>query len=224
MTNHERYKRAFQALHAPENMYLEAVNMNDRKMRFSLSRRAAAAVLVAALLVGTLTAAYAADLGGFRRMVTLWVHGQATEAQVEVYTEDAADVGDGVDIANETEIDGEAEAAQPSYVVTWTDENGEQRQMMGGGVAIEPGGVERPLTMDEYLEHIEGMAAEQVEVTEDGRVMLYWYDQAVDITDRFEDGVCRLILTHDDETLYFTVTDAGDGAYNVSAAPDGYAD
>ena len=49
-------------------------------------------------------------------------------------------------------------------------------------------------------------------------------DQAEDITDRFEDGVCRLTLTHGDETMYFTVMDAGDGAYSVSAASDGYVD
>ncbi len=217
MNNHERYKRAFQALHAPEDSYLEAVNMNKQRERFCLSRRAAAVVLAAVLVVGSLTAAYAADLGGFRRMLTLWVHGKPTDAQVEFF--DPA-MGD----ADDAGTDRQGESAQPDYVVTWTDGNGEERQMMGGGVAIEPGGVERPLTMDEYLEHIEGMAVEQVEVTEDGRVMFYWYDQAVDITDRFENGVCRFTLTHGDETMYFTVIDAGDGAYNVSAAADGYAD
>ena len=95
---------------------------------------------------------------------------------------------------------------------------------MGGGVAMEPDGTERPLTMDEYVEDLSGSPAEMLEVSEDGRVMLYWYDQAVDLTDRFEDGVCRLTLTHGDETMYFTVTDAGDGAYSVSAGSDGYVD
>ena len=223
MTNRERYKRAFQALNSPENTYLEAVNMNDRKERFSLSRRAAVAVLAAVLAVGSLTAAYAADLGGLRRMVTLWVHGQPTDAQVEIYTPDAQDAGDAAP-GNGNEGDGEATMADPDYVVTWTDENGEVRQMMGGGVAMGPGGAERPLTMDEYLEDIGSMPVEQVEVTGDGRVMFYWYDQALDITDRFEDGACRFTLRHGDETMYFTVIDAGDGAYNVSAACDGYVD
>ena len=167
MNNRERYKRAFQTLHAPNNQWLEAVNMNmDRKHeKFSLSRRAVVAVMIAVLLVGSLTAAYAADLGGFRRMLTLWVHGKPTDAQVEFF--DPA-MGD----ADDAGTDRQGESAQPDYVVTWTDGNGEERQMMGGGVAIEPGGVERPLTMDEYLEHIEGMAVEQVEVTEDGRVIM----------------------------------------------------
>ena len=222
MSNREKYRRAFQALHAPNKDWLEAVNMNmDRKHeRFSFSRRAAVAVMIAALLVGSLTAAYAADLGGLRRMVTLWVHGQATDAQVEVYTGEDG----GVDVEYEFEGEEEGSPAPASYVVTWTDENGEQRQMMGGGVAMEPDGTERPLTMDEYMEEVDGAAAEPIEVTDDGRVMLYWYDIAEDITDRFEDGVCRLTLTHGDETMYFTVMDAGDGAYNVSAAADGYVD
>ena len=223
MSNRERYKRAFQALHADNRDWLEAVNMNmnmeRQHTRFSLSRRAVVAVMIAVLLVGSLTAAYAADLGGFRRMITLWVHGQATDAQVEFYTG-----GDGgVDVTYTADGD-DGEGAPASYVVTWKDENGETHEMAGGGVAIEPGGIERPLTMDEYLEHLSGNAAEQLEITEDGRVMLYWYDQAVDITDRFENGVCRLTLTHGDETMYFTVMDAGDGAYNVSAASDGYVD
>ena len=222
MSNREKYKRAFQALHAPNNEWLEAVNMdmNRQHERFSFSRRAAVAVMIAALLVGSLTAAYATDLGGVRQMVTLWFHGRATDAQVEVYTGEDG----GVDAEYQAEDDEEGSPAPASYVVTWTDENGEERQMMGGGVALEPNGVERPLTMDEYLEDLAGSPAEMVEVSEDGRVTLYWYDIAEDITDRFEDGVCRLTLTHGDETLYFTVMDEGDGAYNVSAAADGYAD
>ena len=222
MRNHERYKRAFQALHAPNNEWLEAVNMdrNSQHTRFSLSRRAAVAVMIAVLLVGSLSAAYAADLGGFRRMVTLWFHGQATDARVEVYTGEDG----GVDVEYASEGDEEGSPAPASYVVTWKDENGEERQMMGGGVAMEADGTERPLTMDEYVEELMGAGAELVEVNDEGRVTLYWYDQAVDITDRFEDGACRLTLTHGDETMYFTVIDAGDGAYNVSASEDGYVD
>ena len=215
MSNRERYKRAFQALHASSYYSMEAFDMNTKKTRFSFSRGLAVALVAAVLLVGGLSAAYAADLGGFRRAIQIWVFGEAKEATVEVYTpEEGADV----EISGE---DGE-EMAQPSYVVKWTDENGEEHQMQGGGVAIEPGGRERPLTMDEYLEHLE-TSAEIVRV-EDDRVVLYWYDQAVDITDRFEDGVCRLTLTHEDETMYFTVTDAGEGAYNVSSGSDNYVD
>ena len=94
--------------------------------------------------------------------------------------------------------------------------------MAGGGVASEPNGVERPLTMDEYLEHLE--TSDGAVAVEDGRVMLYWYDQAVDVTDRFEDGVCRLTLTHEGETMYFSVIDMADGSYNLSASSDRYVD
>ena len=188
--------------------------MNTKKMRFNFSRGLAVAMIITVLLVGSLSAAYATDLGGFRRTIQIWMYGEAKDAIVEPYT------GGGEDV--DVECDGEATMAEPSYVVTWTDGNGEKHQMQGGGVAMEADGTERPLTMDEYLEHLESSAETVVEV--DDRVMLYWYDQSVDITDQFEDGVCRLSLTHEDETLYFTVTDAGNGAYNVSAGSDGYVD
>ena len=194
MSNREQYKRAFQALHASRDFSMEAMDMNTKKMRFNFSRGLAVAMIITVLLVGSLSAAYATDLGGFRRTIQIWMYGEAKDAIVEPYT------GGG----------------------TWTDGNGEKHQMQGGGVAMEADGTERPLTMDEYLEHLESSAETVVEV--DDRVMLYWYDQSVDITDQFEDGVCRLSLTHEDETLYFTVTDAGNGAYNVSAGSDSYVD
>ncbi|MBR1821620.1 MAG: hypothetical protein IJ769_08360 [Clostridia bacterium] len=190
--------------------------MNTNKTRFSFSRGLAVAMLATVLLVGTLTAAYAADVGGLRRNIQIWMHGEAKDATVEFYT------NEGGGIENTDETNDEGTMAQPDYVVTWTDENGETHEMAGGGVAIESDGTERSLTMDEYLEQLEGSS--EVLVESDGRVMLYWYDIAEDITDRFEDGVCRLTLTHGDETMYFTVTDEGDGAYNLSAASDGYAD
>lgn len=216
MNNRERYKRAFQPLHASKDFSMEAITMENRNARFNFSRGLAVAMIVSILLVGSLSAAYATDLGGFRRSIQIWMYGEQKDASVELYTGE----NDG---ATDVEYEGEdGEAAQPSYVVTWTDENGEEHQMQGGGVALEPGGVERPLTMDEYLEHLETSAETVVE--EDGRVMFYWYDQALDITDRFEDGFCRFTLTHGDETMYFTVIDAGDGAYNVSSSSDGYVD
>lgn len=219
MNNRERYKRAFQPLHASRDFSMEAFDMNTNKTRFSFSRGLAVAMMVSLLLVGTLTAAYAADLGGFRRSVQIWVRGEATEATVEVHPEGERPGGD-VDFV--IEDDGEGAPVVSSYTVTWTDEDGEEHQMAGGGVALEPGGVERPLTMDEYLEELGSHA--EVALTEDGRVTLYWYDIAEDITDRFEDGACRLTLTRGDETMYFTVLDAGDGAYNLSASSEGYVD
>ena len=160
MSNRERYKRAFQALHADNKDWLEAVNMDmnteRQHTRYSFSRRAVVAMMIAVLLVGSLTAAYAADLGGFRRMITLWVHGQATDAQVEFYTGEDG----GADVEYTTDGEEEGTPAPASYVVTWKDENGEAHEMAGGGVALEPDGSERPLTMDEYLEHLSGAGAE----------------------------------------------------------------
>ena len=222
MNNRERYKRAFQSLHASKDFSMEAITMNNHNTRFSFSRGLAVAMIVTVLLVGGLSAAYAADLGGFRRSVQIWVRGEARDATLEVY--EAGERPDG-DVEIEYEDEGGATPAMSSYTVTWTDENGEEHQIAGGGVALEPGGIERPLTAEEYMEEIDGIGAvEEVAETEDGRVMFYWYDQAEDITDRFEDGVCRFTLTHGDETMYFTVIDEGDGAYNVSASSERYVD
>ena len=34
---------------------------------------------------------------------------------------------------------------------------------------------------------------------------LHWFDQSLDITDRFEDGVCYVKLVNNGEPLYMTV-------------------
>ena len=217
MSNRESYKRAFQPLHASKRFVLEEIEMNNRKTRLNFSRGLAVAMLAAVLLIGSLSAAYAADLGGIRRSIQIWVFGKAKDATVAFYTGDGAEIEHG--------DDGEATPAHADYIITWTDDDGEEHQISGGGVALERDGTERPLTVEEHMEHINSISAvEQVAVTEDGRVMLYWYDQVVDITDKFVDGACRLTLTHKDETMFFTVIDAGDGAYNVSCASDGYVD
>ena len=167
MSNREQYKRAFQALHASRDFSMEAMDMNTKKMRFNFSRGLAVAMIITVLLVGSLSAAYATDLGGFRRTIQIWMYGEAKDAIVEPYT------GGGEDV--DVECDGEATMAEPSYVVTWTDGNGEKHQMQGGGVAMEADGTERPLTMDEYLEHlgaIQVAAGKQAEAAETYRKLL----------------------------------------------------
>ena len=126
MTNHEKYKRAFSALHASREFSLEAETMRPpvRYHRFQ-----AAAVLAAAciLLVGSATAAYAADVGGIQRTVQLWINGDQTTATIQL---------------NE---DG-------SYRLEYPDGNGGIQEQSGGGVAFTSDGSERPLTEEEILE------------------------------------------------------------------------
>lgn len=81
---------------------------------------------------------------------------------------------------------------------TLTDENGNFLQG-GGGVSFGDDGSEQPLSDSQILEHLE---SPEVRYYDDGTVFLYYRDQAVELTDRFDDdGVCYLKL----QNLYFTV-------------------
>ena len=176
MTNREKYKQAFSALHASREFSLEVENMKHTVRRHRLKT---AVVLAAAciLLVGTATATYTADVGGIQRTVQLWIHGDQTTATIQI-----ADDG--------------------SYRLEYPDENGEIQEQFGGGVAFNPDGSERPLTEKEILEEL---SMPDVEYQENGSVWVYWCGQSIDITDRFENGVCYVKLENSQDTLYMTV-------------------
>ena len=74
--------------------------------------------------------------------------------------------------------------------------------MAGGGVALAPDGSEIPISEEELMEHL---MMPDVEYKDDGSVWIYWFDQKIDITDKFEDGVCYVKLVKGKETLYVTV-------------------
>ena len=131
----------------------------------------------AILLFAMATVCYAADVGGIQRTVQIWVHGDQTSAVMVVQN-------------------GE-------YTLTYEDAEGNTHEMGGGGIAYGPFGSERPLTEEELLEHLDGP---EVEYEEDGSVWLYYRDQAMEITDRFDaDGFCFVQLKTEAETLYITV-------------------
>lgn len=152
------------------------------------TRRLMAACAAVILVVALACTAYAADLGGIQRTVQIWLNGDQTTAVM--------DVRDG------------------QYTLTYQD-GGEERTMGGGGVAIEADGQERPLTAEELLEELNGP---NVEFEEDGTVWVYYQDQAMDITQRFVDGVCYVQLRDGDETLYLTVEESG----HYAVSPHGY--
>ena len=162
------------------------------KTKFRHSRLRAAAILAAAcfLLVGSASAAYAADVGGIQRTVQLWIHGDQTTAAVQL-------TGDG------------------RYTMEYTDESGQRRQISGGGVAFNPDGSERPLTEEELLEYL---SRPEVEYREDGSVWVHRLGQSVDITGRFEDGLCYVKLENGGEALYLTVEYGG----GYTASPHRY--
>ncbi len=124
MTNKEKYKQAFSALHSSEPIYLEEKPMKSYKIRI-LFRPVAAVIACAVLLFGCATVAYAADIGGIRTTIQTWVHGKSTPVDV-------------------TEVKG---GYQFSY-----SENGETKTFSGGGIAIDDQGNEIPLSPEEVAE------------------------------------------------------------------------
>ena len=121
--------------------------------------------------------AYASDLGGIQRTVQLWFKGDQTDAVITV------DPG--------------------HYTLLYTDKDGVEHETGGGGVAIEPDGTERPLTEEELLDQLNWP---EVEEKEDGTVTVYYLDQQLDVTDKFDkDGVCYVQLEGGEKTIYMTI-------------------
>lgn len=190
MTNKEKYKQAFDALAASGDFQVEVDNMSRLNRRHKLKTIAAAIAACLIVTIGTGTA-YAADVGGIQRKVQLWIHGDQTDVTLKI------------------DSDG-------SYTGKYTDKDGNEKEFGGGGVAYEWNGKERPLTEEEIMEE---MNAPDVEYEDDGKVMVYYKNQSVDITNKFDkDGVCYVKLEDGKGAIYVTVK------YNngFSTSPDRY--
>ena len=176
MTNKEKYQKAFSTLHASDNISLEVEIMEKNKKLYRM-KKAAAACAAVAVVFGSMTVAYASDLGGIRQKITAWFHGE--QAQMDV-----TDNGDG------------------SYSYKYVDDNGQTYEGSGGGVAIDDNGNEIPLTADELMEHV----GNEVEKDQDGNVWLYYYDKKKNITDLFDDdGICKVAFEHEGRMVYFKI-------------------
>ena len=177
MTEKERFQRAFAPLHASQDTMTEVMKMTEQKHGKRALRRAATLGLAAALVLALGSVAYASDLGGIQRTVQLWLNGEMTDATLTV--------------------------KNGHYTVNYTDSEGNERERSGGGVAFEPDGTERALTEEEMLEDIN---APEVKESEDGTVTVYYLDQKLDVTDKFdEDGVCYVQLEGGEKTIYMTI-------------------
>ncbi len=176
MTNKEKYKQAFSVLQSSGEISLEEERMAMMNKKAKM-RTAAAAVAACVVLAGGSGIAYAADLGGIQRTIQLWINGDQTTATFE--------------------YDGEG-----TYHILYPSEDGEAEELGGGGVAFEEDGTERPLTEVELLDSLNDP---EVEYKDDGTVWVYYYEQKIEITDLFEDGVCYVKLSHGEETQYMTV-------------------
>lgn len=176
MTNKEKYKQAFSGLHPLEPISPEVEQMVkiQKKHKFQV----AAAILTAFILVGGTGTVYAANIGGIQRTIQLWIHGDQTDATLDV------------------KEDG-------SYSLNYSDENRKEVEQGGGGVAFDADGTERPLTEDEIMEQLN---MPEVEYEEDGSIWVYYENQKIEITDKFDnDKVCYVKIKGKEKTLYLTV-------------------
>ena len=124
MTNKEKYKMAFSALQPSDCLSWEAEHMI--KLQKQKKMKLAAAIVSGCILVGGTGTAYAANIGGIQRTVQTWIHGDQTTATLEIS-------GDG------------------SYQMDYTDENGEEKTVGGGGVSFSADGSEHPASEQEIL-------------------------------------------------------------------------
>ena len=116
MTNHEKYKKAFSVLQTSESSFREVENMARLQKRTKM--KTAAAVIAGCILLGGTGTAYAANVGGIQRTIQLWIHGDQTNATLNV-----SDNG--------------------TYTMEYYDENGELQESGGGGIAFEADGTQR---------------------------------------------------------------------------------
>ena len=174
MINKEQYQRTFGVLHASELNFKEETRMKTNPFPI---RKALTLCAVVALMLSLAAVCYGADVGGIRRRVQLWIHGDQTTAVMDI--------------------------ENGNYTLTYEDAEGNSHERGGGGVALGPFGQERPLTEEELLELLD---QPEVSYHDDGTVWVYWEEQAMEITDRFdEDGVCFLQLKNGEETMYLTI-------------------
>lgn len=198
MTNKERYQRTFSALHASKELDLEVTEMNikmSKKNRRHISKFTAICA-AAVLAAGMCTTAYAADVGGIQRTIQIWLHGDQTTATLDI-----------------TQTD------HTQYTVKYEDANGEQHEMQGGGVAFDMWGNEIPLTEEDIMRDV--IDQPDVSFNEDGTVIVYFRDQSIDVTDKFdENDKCYTQVKADDITYYLVINKDG----GVSCSTSGYDD
>lgn len=176
MTNKNKYKQAFSAIHISDEFNLEVKKMTNtgNKRKFN---RMVAGIAACVFLIGGSATAYAADVGGIQRTIQLWIHGDQSEVTIDF------------------DADG-------NYDMEYLDNEGNAVQQGGGGVAINDDGSERPLNEDELLDYLNDP---DVVYKDDGTVWIFYYDQKIDITDKFEDDICYATVSNGEETIYMTI-------------------
>lgn len=191
MTNKEKYKQAFSVLRPSGKISLEVEEMMMRSRKTRI-RTAAAAAAICLVLAGGSSAAYAANVGGIQRTIQLWIDGDQTDVEFE-YHEDG------------------------TYHLFYPEDDGSLQESSGGGVAIDDNGNERPLSESELIEELN---SPEVEYKDDGTVWVYYEDQKMEITDRFQDDVCYVKVFGGEKTLYMTIKYQDGYAMSPNKYPD----
>ena len=86
----------------------------------------------------------------------------------------------------------------PLIIFLWRQKKWKEQQ---NSIGLEQW-TEIPASEEDLMAHL---TAPDVRYEEGGSVWLHWFDQSLDITDRFEDGVCYVKLVNNGEPLYMTV-------------------
>ena len=199
MTDKEKIHKTFEKMHASPDILTEVLNMTTNNTK-SIRRKqtmykVAVAAFVCMIVLGTGSAAYAMNLGGIQRKIQIWIEGDQTDAILNI--------------------------SEKSYSLDYKDANGETVHRAGGGIAFDADGNEIPLTEEELLQIIH---APEVTYEEDGSVWVYYYDQKMEITDRFKNDICNILLQRGDEKFYMTIKYQGGYSYsrNKYASPSDF--
>ena len=106
-----------------------------------------------------------------------------------------------------------------SYTLTYEDEQGNKVEREGGGVAYGPFGEERPLTAEELIEQLD---SPEVDRKEDGTLWVYYRNQSIDITDKFQNNICYVKLIVNGKPMYMTIKDEGENGFSYSTDKHSY--
>lgn len=203
MKEQEKFKKTFEKLHASPEVLTEVLAMTNEDRVISMKKKryipkVAVAAIAAVIVLGSGTVAFAMDLGGIQRIVQIWIHGDQTNATLTIEN---------------------GEYSQ--YSVEYNDSEGNEAIKGGGGVAINEDGSSRPLTEEEVIDHLN---APEVKCEENGRIIVYYLNQTLDITDKFEGDYCFVQLKSEDKVLYMTVqkSESELGSLGYAISPKGY--
>lgn len=127
-------RKLYEAIGEVDDKYLDMIDTSEMENKIIMLKqkkpiclkKITSFILAACLILTMAVTAYAADIGGIRRIIQIWLHGEQTTAVLDIQ----------------------------NGQYTLTDEEGSFIKG-GGGVAFEPDGSERPLTEEEILAHLE---------------------------------------------------------------------